>query len=78
MIDTSPPDTGRIDVHGRIGALLDLGAGFHLDLTGRENALLAGILNGVDYGEWNPATDRYLKHHFSPEDLSGKRATKRS
>lgn len=41
------PDTGRIDVHGRIGALLDLGAGFHPELTGRENAVLAGILNGL-------------------------------
>ena len=39
---------------------------------------VVGILNGVDYGEWNPATDRYLKHHYSPQDLSGKRATKRS
>lgn len=39
---------------------------------------VVGILNGVDYNEWNPATDRYLKHHYSPEDLSGKRATKRS
>jgi lipopolysaccharide transport system ATP-binding protein len=38
---------GQIDVHGTIGALLDLGAGFHPDLTGRENALLAGILNGL-------------------------------
>ena len=41
------PDTGRIDVHGRLGALLDLGAGFHPELTGRENAVLAGILNGL-------------------------------
>lgn len=41
------PDTGQIDVHGTIGALLDLGAGFHPDLTGRENAVLAGILNGL-------------------------------
>jgi lipopolysaccharide transport system ATP-binding protein len=41
------PDTGRIEVHGRIGALLDLGAGFHPDLTGRENAVLAGVLNGL-------------------------------
>ena len=41
------PDTGQIAVHGRLGALLDLGAGFHPDLTGRENAILAGILNGL-------------------------------
>jgi starch synthase len=39
---------------------------------------VVGILNGVDYSEWNPATDRYLKHHFTPQDLSGKRAIKRS
>src|SRR4029453_7945518 len=32
---------------GRIGALLDLGAGFHPDLTGRENTILAGLLNGL-------------------------------
>jgi lipopolysaccharide transport system ATP-binding protein len=41
------PDTGRIAVRGTLGALLDLGAGFHPELTGRENALLAGILNGL-------------------------------
>jgi lipopolysaccharide transport system ATP-binding protein len=41
------PDTGRIEVHGRLGALLDLSAGFNPDLTGRENAMLAGILDGL-------------------------------
>ncbi len=41
------PDGGRIAVRGRIGALLDLGAGFHPDLTGRENAVLAGVLAGL-------------------------------
>jgi lipopolysaccharide transport system ATP-binding protein len=41
------PDTGRIDVRGRVGALLDQAAGFHPDLSGRENAVLAGILNGL-------------------------------
>jgi starch synthase len=39
---------------------------------------VVGILNGVDYTEWNPATDRYLKHHYSPTDLSGKAANKRA
>jgi starch synthase len=38
---------------------------------------LIGILNGVDYEEWNPATDRYLKYPYGSDDLSGKAATKR-
>ena len=37
---------------------------------------LEGILNGVDYEEWNPETDAHLPHHFSAADLSGKAATK--
>jgi lipopolysaccharide transport system ATP-binding protein len=45
------PDEGSIETHGRLGALLDLGAGFHPDLTGRENAMLAGILNGLTRAE---------------------------
>jgi lipopolysaccharide transport system ATP-binding protein len=41
------PDEGKIEVAGRVGALLDLGAGFHPDLTGWENAILAGIISGL-------------------------------
>jgi starch synthase len=37
---------------------------------------VVGILNGVDYAEWNPATDRYLKHHYSAQHLAGKGQTK--
>jgi len=52
--------------------------GHGLDGTLRSRADgVVGILNGVDYSDWNPATDRYLKHHYTPDDLSGKRATKR-
>jgi starch synthase len=38
---------------------------------------LVGILNGVDYDEWNPATDRYLPVHYAPGDLAGKTELKR-
>lgn len=41
------PTTGEIRVTGRIGALLDLAGGFLGDLTGRENALLAGVVAGL-------------------------------
>ena len=35
---------------------------------------LRGIVNGVDYTRWNPATDPHLRQRYTPEDLSGKRA----
>ncbi len=42
------PTSGSVDVHGRVGALLELGAGFHGDLTGRENIYLNGSILGLD------------------------------
>jgi lipopolysaccharide transport system ATP-binding protein len=40
-------DSGHINVNGRLGALLDLTAGFHPDLTGRENTFIAGVICGL-------------------------------
>lgn len=41
-----PPDAGTLDVNGRVSALLELGAGFHPDLTGAENVTLNAALLG--------------------------------
>ncbi|MEX2613871.1 MAG: ABC transporter ATP-binding protein [Gaiellaceae bacterium] len=41
------PTAGRVDAEGRIGSLLELGAGFHPDFTGRENVFLNGAIQGL-------------------------------
>jgi ABC-type polysaccharide/polyol phosphate transport system ATPase subunit len=41
------PTTGHVDADGRIGSLLELGAGFHPDFTGRENVFLNGAIQGL-------------------------------
>lgn len=41
------PTTGSARAEGRIGSLLELGAGFHLDFTGRENVFLNGAIQGL-------------------------------
>jgi len=51
--------------------------GFGLDGVLKERAqTVIGILNGVDYEEWNPETDRFIAAHYSADDLSGKRECK--
>jgi len=41
------PDEGVIQIEGRVGGLLNLGAGFHPELTGRENVLVNGAVGGL-------------------------------
>jgi starch synthase len=53
--------------------------GFGLDwLTRARAGRLIGIVNGMDYGEWDPSTDPHLPYPYSADDLSGKREMKRA
>jgi lipopolysaccharide transport system ATP-binding protein len=47
----SRPTEGRLQTHGRVRALLDLGSHFHHDLTGRENVFVAGVVAGLTRSE---------------------------
>ena len=55
------PTQGRVDVQGRIGALLELGAGFHPDLTGRENIFLNASLLGLQKHEVEAKLDQIIE-----------------
>jgi len=52
-----------------------LGMGMQETLRARKDQV-AGILNGVDYRDWDPRHDAHLKAHYGPQDLSGKRTNK--
>ncbi|MDD5351267.1 MAG: ABC transporter ATP-binding protein [Chthoniobacteraceae bacterium] len=45
------PTSGEIDLHGRVGSLLEVGTGFHPELTGRENIFLNGAILGMNRRE---------------------------
>ncbi len=54
------PTSGRLAVTGRVSALIELGAGFHPDLTGRENIYLNGAILGLSRREIDRKFDRIV------------------
>jgi lipopolysaccharide transport system ATP-binding protein len=72
------PTTGWAEIHGRVGSLLEVGTGFHPELTGRENAFLSGAILGmskrdierkfdeiVAFAELEKFIDTPVKHYSS-------------
>lgn len=79
------PGADAVDVCVHAGYAYEIqtslgGWGMELLLGGRQYAL-NGVLNGIDYAEWDPATDSHLPANYSVEDLpdlKGKAACKRA
>jgi lipopolysaccharide transport system ATP-binding protein len=72
------PTRGRAEIHGRVGSLLEVGTGFHFELTGRENIYLYGAILGmikaeidrnftkiVEFSELEKFLDTPVKHYSS-------------
>ena len=54
------PTSGRTEVYGRVGSLLEVGTGFHPDLTGRENIFLNGAILGIQRAEIRRKLDEVI------------------
>jgi lipopolysaccharide transport system ATP-binding protein len=76
------PDTGSVEYFGRIGSLLEVGTGFHMELSGRENVYLNGAILGmtkneisrkfdeiVDFAEMDRFIDTPVKHYSTGMQL---------
>jgi len=55
------PTTGTLSVNGRVSPLLELGAGFHPELTGRDNVMLNGVLLGLRRADVAARMDRIVE-----------------
>lgn len=56
------PDSGVVKTNGRISALIELGAGFHPDFTGRENIYLGGVMYGLTRREIDAKFDSIVEY----------------
>ena len=55
------PTSGKVKINGRVAPLLELGAGFHNDLTGRENIMVNGVLLGLTRKEVKNKMDEIIE-----------------
>ena len=78
LSEITEPTEGTVDLYGRVGSLLEVGTGFHPELTGRENIYLNGAILGmtrveidkkfdviVDFAEIDKFIDTPVKHYSS-------------
>jgi ABC-type polysaccharide/polyol phosphate transport system ATPase subunit len=63
LANITQPTSGQIEISGRVSALIELGAGFHPELTGRENIYLNAAILGIPLKEVERLFDRIV--HFS-------------
>jgi len=55
------PSSGRVEVQGKISALLELGAGFNPEFTGRQNVFFSGVLAGMSHAEISARYDNIVE-----------------
>jgi ABC-type polysaccharide/polyol phosphate transport system ATPase subunit len=55
------PTSGEVEVNGRVSALIELGAGFHPEITGRENVFINGIMLGLSKREISERFDEIVE-----------------
>ena len=60
LTGVTDPTEGRATLRGRVASLLEVGTGFHPDLTGRENVFMAGVLLGIKHAEIRAKFDQIV------------------
>ena len=61
LAGTTAPTSGRYRINGRVASLLELGAGFHMDFTGRANIVMNGVMMGLTRREITARMDEIIE-----------------